>query len=166
MTFADLLAGDSVFVDANTFTYHFQPHPVLGPPCSNLLQRIENQELSGCTSTHVLSEFAHRLMTIEASVLFVWPFTGIAYRLRKNPAQVQKLSAYWKAVDAVLNSRMQVLTIAPVVVQAAATVSRQTGLLCNDALIVAVMQQHGLTKLASSDSDFDGVPGLVRYAPE
>jgi hypothetical protein len=28
MTFADLLAGDSVFVDANTLTYHFQPHPV------------------------------------------------------------------------------------------------------------------------------------------
>ncbi len=38
MTFADLPFGVSVFVDANTLTYHFQPHPTLGPPCSDLLE--------------------------------------------------------------------------------------------------------------------------------
>jgi predicted nucleic acid-binding protein len=32
-------------------------------------------------------------------------------------------------------------------------------------LIVAVMQAHGLTKIASNDTDFDRVPGLMRYAP-
>jgi hypothetical protein len=31
MTFADLVAGDAVFVDANILTYHFRPHPVWGP---------------------------------------------------------------------------------------------------------------------------------------
>ena len=35
----------------------------------------------------------------------------------------------------------------------------------NDALIVGVMLAHGLTRLASSDADFDRVPGLTRYAP-
>jgi len=44
-------------------------------------------------------------------------------------------------------------------------VSQQTGLLTNDALIIAVMQAHGLTNLASSDTDFDRVPGLTRYGP-
>ncbi|MCR4413828.1 MAG: PIN domain-containing protein [Thermoguttaceae bacterium] len=43
--------------------------------------------------------------------------------------------------------------------------SRRTGLLTNDALVVAVMQRHGLTHLASHDADFDRVPGLTRYAP-
>jgi hypothetical protein len=33
MIFADLVAGDAVFVDANSFIYHFAPDPVLGPPC-------------------------------------------------------------------------------------------------------------------------------------
>ncbi len=56
MTFADLVAGDAVFVDANILTYHFQPHPVWGPACSNLLRRIKNGELAGSTSTHVLSD--------------------------------------------------------------------------------------------------------------
>ena len=27
MSLDDLLAGDALFVDANIFTYHFQPHP-------------------------------------------------------------------------------------------------------------------------------------------
>jgi predicted nucleic acid-binding protein len=37
--------------------------------------------------------------------------------------------------------------------------------LTNDALIVAVMQDNGLTTLASLDADFDRVPGITRYAP-
>ena len=41
MTFADLLAGDMVFVDANVLIYHFAPHPLLGPACHQLIQRIE-----------------------------------------------------------------------------------------------------------------------------
>jgi predicted nucleic acid-binding protein len=32
-------------------------------------------------------------------------------------------------------------------------------------MVVAVMQANGLTKIASSDADFDRVPGLTRYAP-
>src|SRR5262249_34342467 len=74
MTVAVLVAGDAVFVDANTLPYHFEPHAVWGPPCSDLLQRIENRELAGFTSTHALSEVSHRLMTIQASALFGWPF--------------------------------------------------------------------------------------------
>jgi predicted nucleic acid-binding protein len=38
-------------------------------------------------------------------------------------------------------------------------------LLMGDALVVAVMHQHGLTHLASLDDDFDRVPGITGYAP-
>ena len=34
MIFADLPAGATVFVDANTFVYYFEPHPILGPFCT------------------------------------------------------------------------------------------------------------------------------------
>jgi predicted nucleic acid-binding protein len=43
--------------------------------------------------------------------------------------------------------------------------ARQEGLLSNDALSVAIMQEHGITSLASNDSDFDRVPGIKRYGP-
>lgn len=78
MTFADLGMGDAVFLDANTLVYHFTSDRLFGAACSPLLQRIENQEIQGFTSTHVLTEMAHRVMTIEAVAVFAWPIAGIA----------------------------------------------------------------------------------------
>jgi predicted nucleic acid-binding protein len=60
---------------------------------------------------------------------------------------------------------LDVLPIAKGQVSTALDISRQLGLLCGDALVVAVMQSHGLINLASNDADFDRVPGLTRYAP-
>jgi predicted nucleic acid-binding protein len=165
MTFADLLRGESVFVDANTLVYHFANHARFGTPCTQLLQRIENQELAGFTSTQVLGEAAHRLMTTEASSLFGWSFAEIGNRLRMNPTEVCKLHVFRRAVEDVLQSKMQILTIAPNLLLTAVALCQQLGLLTNDGLIVAVMQAHGLTRLASNDTDFDRVPGLTRYAP-
>lgn len=165
MTFADLVAGDAIFLDANPLTYHFQPHPVWGHACSDLLRRIENQELIGFTSTPVLSEVSHRLMTIQAVALFGWPFAGIGNRLRTHPNDVQKLTAFRQAIEEVSRSKIQVLTIPPPLLVTAATLSQSIGLLTNDGMIVAAMQANGLTKLASSDADFDRVPTLVRYSP-
>jgi hypothetical protein len=98
-------------VDANILTYHFQPHPIWGLACSDLLQRIENRELAGFTSTNALSEVPHRLLTIEASIMFGWPFTGIGNRLRAHPAQVQKLTAFRQAIDRILQGTLQVLKV-------------------------------------------------------
>jgi predicted nucleic acid-binding protein len=165
VTFADLVAGDAIFLDANLFVYHFASDPRYGAACTQLLQRIENQEILGLTSTHVLTEMAHRVMTVEAITAFAWPMSGIARRLRKHPAQVQQLAGFHQAVERVLQSRIQVLTIPVALIAAGARLSRQTGLLSNDALIVAVMQANGLTRLASSDHDFDRIPGLTRYEP-
>jgi predicted nucleic acid-binding protein len=163
--FADLAAGDAVFVDANTFIYPFAPDPVLGPPCAVLLQRIEKQELAGSTSLHLLGEVAHKLMTVEANAVFGWPFAGMADRLRRHPAEVQRMSAYRRAVIQIAQSRVKVLPMQVSVLVAATAISQQTGLLINDALVVAVMQANGLTRLASHDADFDRVAGITRYAP-
>jgi predicted nucleic acid-binding protein len=165
MKFADLPDGTSLFIDANTFVYHFQPHPVFGSACTELLDRVETGHVSGFTSTHILSEVTHRLMTIEASILFNWPFAGIAHRLRNHPAEIQKLSRFRQGVQEIPNYNVQVLTISPVLVDAAAAISQQHGLLSNDARIVALMREQGLVNLASHDADFDRVTGLTRLSP-
>jgi predicted nucleic acid-binding protein len=165
MIFTDLLAGASVFLDANTLLYHFTADPKYGASCTDLVERIERQELIGFTSTHVVSEVAHRLMTLEASLQFGTPFTGIVGWLRRHPASVQQLTRFRQAIQEVPRYRIQVLVIPSDVLDAAAAITQQTGLLHNDSLIVALMRQHGLTNLASADTDFDHVPGLTRYAP-
>jgi predicted nucleic acid-binding protein len=164
MTFADLPSGEALFLDANVLVYYFNSHSVFGPPCQELVKRVENGDVAGFTSTPVLSELAHRLMTSEASSLFGWT-TKIVDRLKHDPAAVGKLSRFRQAIAKVPQLGIRVLTIPEGLVETAAGVSQSTGLLSNDALIIAVMQANGLTNLASHDADFDRVPGLTRYAP-
>lgn len=164
MIFADLPYQASVFVDANTFVYHFQPHPVLGPPCTGLIKRIELQELVGFTSTHVLGEVAHRLMAMEAAIAFGWT-SKIVDHLKKNPSSIQQLTHFRQAVQQIPNLGIQILTVPENLIDTAAGISQQTGLLTNDATVVAIMQINGLVNIASSDLDFDRVPGITRFAP-
>jgi predicted nucleic acid-binding protein len=165
MTFPDIPAGSRVFVDSNTFVYHFGPHPVLQSPCQQLLERVSAGAIASVTSTAVLSDVAHRLMTLEAAGQYGWPMTGIAYRLKRHPAELQALANFRRSVEEVPNFGVQVLSVELPHVLSAAALSQQLGLLSGDALVVAMMQAHGLALLASHDADFDRVPGITRYAP-
>ena len=166
MTFAQIPAGAAIFLDANTLVYHFANHPNFGAVCTQLVKRIEQHQLPGFISTHVLSEIAHRLMTLEALDRFGWPPAGIAARLRKHHSEIPKLNVHAEAIARIPLLGIQVSAVTPLLVEAATLVSQQYELLMGDSLIVAVMQARGLTNLASNDADFDRVSGLTpSYAP-
>jgi predicted nucleic acid-binding protein len=165
MTFADIPSGLSLFIDANILVYHFAAEPLLGPHCRQLLDRVNRRDVQGFTSTDVLSDVAHRLMTLEAMQRFGWPLAGIAARLRNHPDHIQQLTDFRTAIEEILKSEIQIISIRPRLLAVAAALSQQFGLLSGDALIVAVMREHGLTNLASHDADFDRAAGLTRYSP-
>lgn len=165
MNFVNIAPGTAVFVDANVLVYHFTNHPQFGPACTGLVESIELGTTKGFTSTHVLSETAHRVMLIEASQTLVRPLPGILKWLKRHPQELSKLSGFRQAVQQIPKLGIQILTIAPSLIDAAAAVSQQHGLLSNDALIIAVMQHYGFSQLASHDAGFDGLPGIVRFAP-
>lgn len=165
MTFVNLAVNSSLFVDANTFIYHFTLHPHFASPSTKLLDRIARQEIRGFTAADVLSDVAHRVMVLEASTILGWTGGGVTKRLRQRPTEIQKLTRFQQAVQEVPRFGIQVLPITYALVETAASLSQQFGLLSSDALIVAVMQANGLTNLASNDPDFDRVPGITRYTP-
>jgi predicted nucleic acid-binding protein len=165
MRFVDLQAGQTVFLDANPLVDYFSANPSTGAACRDLLNRVANQELKAFTSTHVVGELAHRLMTIEACALFGWPYKGIANRLASHPAEVQRLVGYRRAIDALPLLGIPVLPVDSSNLARAANVIQSHGLLFNDAMIVELMVGHGIVNLASNDADFDRVPGIVRFAP-
>src|SRR5262245_42699179 len=82
-----------------------------------------------------------------------------------TPRRSSRLSQYRQSIDDLKAIPITILSVTGAQVLRAADFSHQYGLLTNDALIIAVMQDHGLTHLASNDADFDRVPGLTRYAP-
>lgn len=165
MNFTAIPIGTSLFLDANTLVYHFAPNPNFGPPCQQLMERIARREVMGFTSAHVLTNVAHRLMTLEAVLTFGWPLTNIASRLKRRHSEISRLTRFRQAIDEIRQLGIRVIPIAEQDVVKAARLSQQYELLSGDALIVAVMQEHDLTHLASHDADFDRVPGLTRYAP-
>jgi predicted nucleic acid-binding protein len=163
MTLDQVPAGAHVFIDSNILVYHFQPHPGFGPLCHRL--SIERQDIEGYTSTNLLGELAHRLMVIEAGALPGWAGGRVLNRLKQQPGVVKQLTLFQTAVDTVLQSKIRVFAVPPVLVSTAVALSRQHGLLTTDAVILALMQAHRLTHLASHDAHFDSVPGLTRYVP-
>src|SRR5207248_2709206 len=100
-----------------------------------------------------------------AAALFGWT-SKVVQRFKQQPSAIQKLTSFRQAIENFPQLGIQVLTIASDLVATAAAISQQHGLLSNDALILALMQAHGLHKLASNDADFDRVPGIIRYTPQ
>ena len=165
MNFTAIASGTSIFLDANVFVYAFGPDPAFGDACTQLLERIETKDLLGFVSAAELSDIAHRLMTLEACETFHWPYAGVAARLRKRPEEIRKLVRFRHAIAEVEAMGVRVLDVSSANVLRAGDLSIQHGLLSGDALIVAVMQSHGLSAIASNDADFDRVSGIVRYTP-
>ena len=120
MILTDLADGESVFLDANILVYHFAPHPVLGQACRELVCRVERQTLIGYTSTAVLSDVAHHLMTFEAAAVFGWA-SKVVQHLRHDPSTVQQLSKFHQAVAEVPKLGIQVLTIPEALIETART---------------------------------------------
>jgi predicted nucleic acid-binding protein len=165
MRLTEVSNGETVLVDANIFIYAFAPDPTLGPPCQEFLERIDNGDLRGVVSSHILSNVSHRLMSLEACQTFGWPYTGIASRLARHPTEVQQLHRYRQAIDDIIASGIQIVPVESRHIVAGNSVSVQVGLLSNDALTVAIMREMNLVHLASHDADFDLVSGIVRCSP-
>jgi predicted nucleic acid-binding protein len=165
MNFTAIPAGESVFIDANVFVYAFAPEPSLGPPSEGLLERVERGELTGYVSADVLNDVAYRLMSLEACRTFGWPYPGIGRRLRRHPREIQQLHRFREALDEIVASGVVVLPVSAQHVLLAADLSRAHGVLSGDALILAVMESHDITNLASTDGDFDRISRIHRFAP-
>ena len=165
MNFISIPSGTSVFLDANVFVYSYADDPTFGNACTDLLERIEFKDLQGYMSASLLSEVAHRLMTLEACKTLGWSYAGIARQLRRHPPEIQKLQEFRTALDDIVAICIHILPVSAQVILLAGDLSLQHGLLSGDALILAMMQSHGLTQLASNDADFDRIPGITRFGP-
>ena len=140
MTFDNIPAGLAGFVDANCLICDATLDPTYGPACKRLLERVENKGLTGYTSAAVLAEVSHRLMTIEAMQAFGWKSAGIALRLRNHPIQVQTLKRFRQAIQEIPLLAIRILSVDPAWLDSAAAISQQTGLMHNDALLIAAMR--------------------------
>lgn len=154
-------AGTDVFLDANIFVYAFTD---TSPECTALLDRCIKLDVYGITSIQTINEVTHRLMMFEAAGKGFIPKPR-ANLLSKRPDAVRQLTDYWRKVSQVFAMNLSIVPITESILQLAYQVRNSVGLLTHDSVVVAAVQECGLTQLASHDGDFARVDTLTLYRP-
>jgi predicted nucleic acid-binding protein len=158
----DVPSGVRVFLDATIFIYHFFKE---SPQCRHLLERCEQRDVLGVTSVVAFNEATHRLMMMEAVRSGLVTPGGVPRKLRQRPDVVTKLRDYIWQVQSIPTWGIDVLPVDLGRALRAADVRSATGLLTNDSIIVATMQDEGLAAIATADGDFERVDGLQVFRP-
>jgi predicted nucleic acid-binding protein len=158
----ELPAGQTVFIDANIFIYHFTG---LSQECSGFLERCERGDLWGITAVHILLEALHRLMMIEAVTKGLVTSGNVARKLRKKPNVVKQLADYQTQTEAILEMGIEVVGLTSDFLKSSYPYRCRDGLLVNDSLTTAVMEAEGILDLATANCDFTRVEELRVYRP-
>lgn len=153
--------GADVFLNANIFIYAFA---ALSTDCRELLRRCASEEVCGITTLEVINEVTHRLMLSEAVA------TGVITRasavaLKGKWREVTRLTQYWAQTVRIFGLNILILASDEPRLHRADTMRSRHGLLTNDSLILAAMDEYGIGCLASRDGDFDHVSSLTVYKP-
>lgn len=155
-----------VFIDANIFL-----HVVLGTgkeaaACTRFLEDADAGLFPCATSVIVLNEVLHRLLI--ASVV---RSSGIApesavRQMKLHPDLVRDAGNVREVMEDIRSIRpMVVYGISPQTFERSLTVMQEWGLLGNDALHVACMEEHAINAIATYDRDFSRVDRISVVRP-
>lgn len=162
MRLEEIEPRSEVFIDSNIFIYHFTG---VSEESSSFLACCEEDELSGITSVNVLLEVLHRLMMVEAVKKNLIKPPSLVQKLKDKPEKVCQMNDYFTNTIAVLDMGIKVYPITPELLKSSQMIRAQYGLLVNDSLIVALMQEEGIQKLASNDDAFSKIDWIKLYKP-
>lgn len=165
MSLDEIPAGTTVFVDSTILHYALVHFDVATEQCIRLLDRVIKQELSACINIPVLNDAVHKVMCSEAQVRFQRPRAGLVCWMKENPASVRELTLASELLHLIGDLPMRMLSVDHHTLVDAQQAVATHGLLASDAIIVALMQRHGITDLATNDDDFDRVPEIAVWKP-
>ncbi|HKQ47509.1 MAG TPA: type II toxin-antitoxin system VapC family toxin [Phycisphaerae bacterium] len=157
--------GDTCFIDANIFYYHFVETPPFSDACTDLLERVAAGQITAFASTHVLAEAMHKIMLAEAAARFRLQRTSLVNWLQSNRPRINELSEFREVVGELAALPIINLPIQLADFPLAADIATDMSLLTNDAISVALMRRNGLVHLVTNDNDFDRIHGLTVWKP-
>ena len=82
-------------------------------------------------------------------------------RIKSHPELIRDAGAVWEVMEDIRLIRfMKVYGISPATFERSLAIMQQWGLLGNDALHVACMEEHAIETIATYDRDFSRVSGI------
>jgi predicted nucleic acid-binding protein len=161
----DIPDGEAAFVDANILHYAVIGTPPFSEHVYPFIDRLDSGLLTGVVSVQVLADAQHKTMLSLLATQYRLSRSKLVRWVKDHPRELQVLTGFQEAARLLHAAPIQVVQVEDNLLSEAATISLQLGLLTNDAIIVALMQRHGLTHLATNDDDFDRVPGITVWKP-
>ncbi|MBI4482927.1 MAG: type II toxin-antitoxin system VapC family toxin [Acidobacteria bacterium] len=149
-------------IDANIFLYHFAGSSL---ECRNLLERAASQEVSGSFAITTALEVTHRLMWMEATQRGWIRGRNPARELRKVRHRIKELTLYAHLSQQMFCTGLKLLGLTEALLLRSEMYRREYGLLVQDALLPALMEEHAIPVLATADRDFRSVRGIEDYFP-
>jgi predicted nucleic acid-binding protein len=157
--------GTACFVDANILYYHFVETAPLSEPSTLFLERAAAAKITAFTSIHVLAEALHKIMLAEAAAKFGLNRSGLVNWLQNHRTRIKELSEFRQAGSEMRRMRLSFVPMDDTIIESAAQLAKELGLLTNDALVISLVKRRGLSDLVTNDDDFDGIPGLTVWKP-
>lgn len=163
MKLKEIPKDEVVLIDANIVLYAIRH---ASDQCAKLLRRCAEQQVIGILTSHIIAEVMHRLMMAEARENGWISGPNPAKQLSQQPDIVKRLVRYEQAVQSLLAMGLHFEEVTKEDLVTALRVQRETGLLTNDALLVAVAQRVRATSIVSADQAFARVQGMLIYIPD
>jgi len=157
----------TVFIDANIFL-----NVVLGTgkdaaACIRFLENADAGDIPCATSVIVLNEVLHRLLIAYVVQRSGTDPESAVRQMKLHPELIRQAGDVREVMEDIRSIRpMVVYGISPQTFERSLAVMREWGLLGNDALHVACMEEHSIDTIATYDRDFSRVRGINVRKPD
>ena len=162
-------ADQPIFVDTNIFLFHAFDDERHGEAATYFLNRIESQETEAITSSLVIDEVFFKIIVQEAASHLKRPTIWNIKQAMKEKAFIEKVYApvleYKSYLESLAFLGMRIVGVTGAHMLAAADIGAETGLLITDATHIAVMQERGISHLATADADLFTIEGITVWSP-
>jgi predicted nucleic acid-binding protein len=160
----DIPSQARVMVDANILVYALFSEFPQYLIAKDFITRGARKELKLYVSAHSVSDIIHRAMVLEAVGQGITQQT--ANYLKQHPQFVRQLKRYKTVLRELSIAQITILSMTYQDLHTSKKYRDQYGILANDSLILAVMEQEKITNLATNDPDFARVPDIAVWQPE
>jgi len=161
-----LQEGAQVFIDANIFLNVIFENPEFSGPSARFLENVHNGIFHGTTSVIVLNEVLHRLLiAVVVHDARISTQDAVAY-LKSYPEYVRGAVKVWTLIEDIRSMKnLKVFGISEKTFIRSLSVMKDSGLMSNDALHVACMDEHAVDTIATYDRDFERVSRINILKP-
>ncbi len=166
MIFNINLLQKNAFIDTNIFLYTLKSNNKFSKACNSYISKVKYGELKGFLSPLVINELFYKLIMIEISETKKIDLTKSKVYIKENPEIIPRLKKSIKAIEEIyLYDGIEILNIGKQISKFSLELSKEYGLLPNDATHAATCKFYNIENIVTNDGDFQKVDFLNVYKP-